>query len=132
MDNHPQLNSAYGLNVKIHNEQISENRYVLSKIVDCIKFCGAFELALRGHDESADSNNPGVFKVLPNFSAKLEASLRDYIFCWLFNNAVSTTELFSIDRIGDREMVFGEIKPKIHYRLPDIRIRFREKSKSVN
>ncbi|KAJ4436522.1 hypothetical protein ANN_16553 [Periplaneta americana] len=38
---------------------------------------------------------------------------------WLFNNAVSTT---SVDGIGDGEMVFDEMKPKIRHRLPDIRL----------
>jgi hypothetical protein len=33
----------------------------LSEIIDCIKFCGAFELALRGHDETENSGNPGIF-----------------------------------------------------------------------
>ncbi|KAJ4449460.1 hypothetical protein ANN_00859 [Periplaneta americana] len=28
---------------------------------------------------------------------------------WLFNDAVSTTRLFSVDEIGDSEMIFGEI-----------------------
>ncbi|KAJ4440322.1 hypothetical protein ANN_08461 [Periplaneta americana] len=51
VDIQQQLNSAYDLSINIHNEQILENRYVLSKIiVDCIKFCCAFQLALRGHD----------------------------------------------------------------------------------
>ncbi|KAJ4432033.1 hypothetical protein ANN_20647 [Periplaneta americana] len=27
---------------------------------------------------------------------------------WLFNDAVSTTRLFSVDEIGDSEMIFGE------------------------
>ena len=29
-------------------------------LIDCIKFCGEFELALRGHDESPDSNNSEI------------------------------------------------------------------------
>ncbi|KAJ4435166.1 hypothetical protein ANN_23742 [Periplaneta americana] len=30
---------------------------------------------------------------------------------WLFNDAVSTTRLFSVDEIGDSEMRFGEMRP---------------------
>ena len=26
----------------------------------CVKFCGAFELALRGYNETASSGNPGI------------------------------------------------------------------------
>ncbi|CAH1976546.1 unnamed protein product [Acanthoscelides obtectus] len=29
-----------------------------------IRFCGAFELALRGHDEKENSENRGIFKEL--------------------------------------------------------------------
>ena len=36
----------------------------MSKIINCIKFCGKFELPLRGHDESTSSKNPGVFRGL--------------------------------------------------------------------
>ncbi|KAJ4434837.1 hypothetical protein ANN_23408 [Periplaneta americana] len=32
---------------------------------------------------------------------------------YLFNDAVSTTRLFSVDEIGDSEMVFGEMRPRI-------------------
>ncbi|KAJ4440218.1 hypothetical protein ANN_08357 [Periplaneta americana] len=41
---------------------------------------------------------------------------------WLFNDAVSTTRLFSIDEIGDGEMVFGEMRPRIRHRLHGIRL----------
>ncbi|KAJ4445043.1 hypothetical protein ANN_06842 [Periplaneta americana] len=37
---------------------------------------------------------------------------------WLFNDAVSTT----IDEIGDSEMVFGEMRPRIRHRLPGIHL----------
>ncbi|XP_072377882.1 zinc finger MYM-type protein 1-like [Diabrotica undecimpunctata] len=74
-----QLNSAYRLNISKHNEQIKNNRYVLSKIINCVKFCGAFELALRGHDERKDSINPGIFRGLINFSAELDLALKDHL-----------------------------------------------------
>ncbi|KAJ4425795.1 hypothetical protein ANN_27420 [Periplaneta americana] len=40
---------------------------------------------------------------------------------WIFNHVVSATQLFSFFEIGDSEMVFGEMRPSIRYRLPDIR-----------
>ncbi|CAG9771417.1 unnamed protein product [Ceutorhynchus assimilis] len=72
-------NHAYRLSIEKHNEQVKNNRYVLSKIINCIKFCGAFELALRGHDEQKDSLNPGIFRGLINFSAELDLALRDHL-----------------------------------------------------
>lgn len=74
-----QLNSAYRSSIQKHNDQVKKNRYVLSKIINCIKFCGAFELALRGHDEQEDSVNPGIFRGLINFSAELDLALRDHL-----------------------------------------------------
>ncbi|KAJ4431710.1 hypothetical protein ANN_20312 [Periplaneta americana] len=43
-------------------------------------------------------------------------------FLRLFNDAVSTTRLFSIEEIGDSEMIFGEMRPRIRHRLPGIHI----------
>lgn len=59
-----QLSNAYRLSIQKHNETVANNRYILSKIIDCIKFCSAFKLALRGHNEKLDSENPGIFRGL--------------------------------------------------------------------
>lgn len=40
----------------------------------------------------------------------------------LINDALSTTGFFSVDEVVDNEMVFGEMRLRIHYRLPDIRL----------
>jgi len=74
-----QLDSAYKLSVARHNEQVRKNREALSKIIDCIKFCGKFELPLRGHDESTDSENPGVFRGLVEFSCSLDSSFETHL-----------------------------------------------------
>lgn len=68
------LYSAYKQNIRRHNERVTNNRYVLSKLIDCINFCGAFELALRGHREDEQSSNPGIFRGLVNFSAELNVA----------------------------------------------------------
>lgn len=65
------------MSIEKHNEQVKNNKHVLSKIINCIKFCGSFELALRGHDEG--SLNPGIFKGLINFSAELDLALREHL-----------------------------------------------------
>ena len=74
-----QLNSAYRENVEKHNDQVKQNRYILSKLIDGIKFCGVFELALRGHDETHDSSNPGIFRGLINLMAELDTTLKSHI-----------------------------------------------------
>ena len=44
-----QLDEGYRFAVRKHNEEVDMDRHILSNITDCVKFCGAFELALRGH-----------------------------------------------------------------------------------
>ncbi|KAJ8025702.1 Zinc finger MYM-type protein 1 [Holothuria leucospilota] len=74
-----QLSAAYRTSIQRHNLEVEKNRHVLSKIIDCIKFCAAFELALRGHDETDDSENPGVFLGLVNFTRSLDSVLSKHL-----------------------------------------------------
>lgn len=74
-----QLSNAYRLSIQKHNETVANNRYILSKIINCIKFCGAFELALRAHDENSDFENPEILRGLINFSAELDTTLKLHI-----------------------------------------------------
>ena len=39
-----QLSSCYQKSIVEHIEQVNKNRYVLNLIINCIHFCGAFEL----------------------------------------------------------------------------------------
>src|SRR5215469_2661102 len=73
------LESQYRNKIKKHNENVKDNRYILNIIINCIKFCGSFELALRGHNENESSTNPGVFRGLINFTAELDNSLRAHL-----------------------------------------------------
>nr|CAI5831313.1 unnamed protein product [Callosobruchus analis]CAI5832160.1 unnamed protein product [Callosobruchus analis] len=45
----------------------------------CIKLCEAFQLALRAHDETSTSNNPGIYIGLLNFTAEIDTLLAIYI-----------------------------------------------------
>ncbi|XP_044749776.1 zinc finger MYM-type protein 1-like [Coccinella septempunctata] len=63
----------------MHNEKVASNRFLVSKIVEAIKFCGTFELALRGHDESENSENPGIFQGLINYTAEIDKTLKDHL-----------------------------------------------------
>ncbi|KAM4567259.1 zinc finger MYM-type protein 1-like isoform 2-T3 [Odontesthes bonariensis] len=74
-----QLDDGNRLAVRKHNEEVTKNRHVLSKIIDCVKFCGAFELALRGHDETDSSENPGIFQGLVDFVASLDNLLEEHL-----------------------------------------------------
>lgn len=67
------------LGIELHNEKVSNNRYILNVIINCIRFCGTFELALRGHDEKDTSLNPGIFRGLISFSAELDSTLKVHL-----------------------------------------------------
>jgi hypothetical protein len=51
----------------------------LNVIINCIRFCGAFELALRGHDKKDTSLNSGIFRGLISFSAELDSALKVHL-----------------------------------------------------
>ena len=51
----------------------------MSKIINCIKFCGKFELPLRGHDESTSSKNPGVFRGLLDLVCENDLNLQTHL-----------------------------------------------------
>ncbi|KAJ4425351.1 hypothetical protein ANN_27966, partial [Periplaneta americana] len=66
-----------------------------------------------------------VYRERPNNLEDLEHRIMEVVqdipkACWLFNDAVSTATLFSVDEIGDSEMVFGEMRPRIRHSSPGI------------
>uniref|UniRef100_A0A1A8LWI8 Si:ch211-240b21.2 n=1 Tax=Nothobranchius pienaari TaxID=704102 RepID=A0A1A8LWI8_9TELE len=67
-----ELDSSYRLAVRSHNEEVGRNQHLLNRIIDCVKFCGVFELALRGKDESKGSKNAGIFRGLLDLVASLD------------------------------------------------------------
>ena len=73
-----QLDSAYRRGIEQHNRQTEENRYVLGRIITCIKLCGKCEIALRGHDESAGSLNPGIFRCIFETMCEGDSRLRSH------------------------------------------------------
>src|SRR6201990_1711383 len=74
-----QLDNAYKLSIAQQNEEIRKNRDALSKIINCIKFCGKYELTLIGHDETQASENSGVFRGLVDFTCQLDSSFKAHL-----------------------------------------------------
>lgn len=72
-----QIDAGYKLGIKRHNEQVSKNRDILEKILNRVKFCGNYELPLRGHDEKITSKNHVVFRGLIDLCSNLDPNLRD-------------------------------------------------------
>ena len=74
-----QLSKAYRDSLIQHNLEVERSLHILSSIIDCIKFCGVFELVLRGHDEHRTSDNAGVFLGLVNIAATLDSVLSQHL-----------------------------------------------------
>lgn len=55
------LNSILRQNVMNNNVHIANNKYMLKRIIDCIKLCGKLGLGLRGQEEEMDSQNRRIF-----------------------------------------------------------------------
>uniref|UniRef100_H2ZT00 DUF4371 domain-containing protein n=1 Tax=Latimeria chalumnae TaxID=7897 RepID=H2ZT00_LATCH len=74
-----QLDESYRVGIRKHNEEVDKNRYILSKLIDCVHFCGAFELALRGHNETESSLNPGVFRGLVDLVSSIDSAMEKHV-----------------------------------------------------
>jgi hypothetical protein len=74
-----QLDEGYRLAVLRHNDEVSKNRHILNRLIQCVKFCGIFELALRGRDETEGSANPGIFRGLVDFVAQLDEVFDEHL-----------------------------------------------------
>ena len=95
-----EMHSEYRLSMVKHNERVAKNRDVLSKIIDCLKFCRKFELPWRGHDESAESENSVIFLGLVNFSCSLDASLDAHLrSTFVFEDTLKTIQNELLDSI---------------------------------
>ena len=70
------LSEAFKKHIEEHNKEVKKNRKVLSIILDIILLCGHQDLSLRGHDESNDSVNPGVFRSLLDFASTLDEDMQ--------------------------------------------------------
>lgn len=74
-----QLNDQYRINQSKKNNEVDRIRRVVSKIIDTIIFCGAHELGLRGHDESEDSLNKGIFIDMLTMKAETDPELKEHL-----------------------------------------------------
>ncbi|KAJ4442449.1 hypothetical protein ANN_04035 [Periplaneta americana] len=67
-------------NIQTQLDSIRLSNFTMMKLPrtdKCVRFCGAFELALRGHEDGNSSLNANIFLGLINFSSELDALLRN-------------------------------------------------------
>lgn len=73
------LDAQKNATVSRHNEQVSENRKVLERLIDAVCFLGSQELAFRGNDEREESENKGNYVELLNLIAKYDTKLENHL-----------------------------------------------------
>ena len=106
------LSQAYKDSVERHNAQVRKNRETISKIINCLEFCGFHELSLRGHDESEGSSNQGIFMGLLNYTSEIDFLLKSHLESNSFFKGTSKTiqnELLQYMLEVSREHIFQEM-----------------------
>lgn len=73
-----QLNHAFHEAKVSYNKKVEENRYILSKIIGYIQFCGAFEHASRCHNESSVRKSWSVLGLI-DFVATLDSAVKKHL-----------------------------------------------------
>jgi hypothetical protein len=66
VDVRSQIDEGHRIAVACHNELVHKNVHNLSRIIDCLIFCGRHKVSLQGHDGSEKSLNREVFLDLLN------------------------------------------------------------------
>ena len=67
------ISEAAKLSKQLHNKEVDENRKYLNHLIDAVLYLGKQGLALRGHDESAESLNKGNYRELLGCFAKIDS-----------------------------------------------------------
>ncbi|KAF2891388.1 hypothetical protein ILUMI_14785 [Ignelater luminosus] len=55
------ISEQYKINIENYNKKVTANRYIISKLIDVVRFLSKQELAFRGHRKSTESNNRGNY-----------------------------------------------------------------------
>ena len=108
-----QLDSLVLANRSKKNKQVAANRNNLTKIADAIAWCGTHEIALRGHDETQDSLNRGIFLDLLSRDARSDSELSKHLedsTVAKYTSATSQNELLDSMYEVYRDQLLDEVK----------------------
>lgn len=106
------ISKAYQDEIEKHNEKVNENRYVLKCLIDATCFSARQEIAFRGHNEKADSDNKGNYVELLNLLAIRDEKLAFHLKnSTVFIGTSKTIQNELIECIGT--VVRNEIKDEI-------------------
>lgn len=72
------MNSDYKVGIQRHNQEIDKNRYILDKIINCIQFCGKYNIPLKSHDKNINLIIKSIFLAVVELYKDLDISLRSH------------------------------------------------------
>ena len=106
---------------RLGEQTLRSNRHYIKTIAEIILLCARQEIALRGHIESAQSQNPGNFKAILDLVAKHDESFHQS-YEGAARNAVYTSpeiqnQLALIMGNMVREIICSDIRDAIYYSL---------------
>ncbi|XP_063289993.1 zinc finger MYM-type protein 1-like [Pelobates fuscus] len=108
-----QVNRTFLISIRKHNEEVDRNRHILSKLIDCIRFCGTFELSLCGTKKSEWSSNNGVYLELVDFVASIDTAMEQHLkTSAVFKGIFKTIQNELLDCMFDviRQVILQELK----------------------
>lgn len=75
------IDSAIKISLQRHNKEVSRNRHILGRVIDCLKFCGIHELSLRDplDIETKSFNHSGYFLDLLSMIGNLDSTLEGHL-----------------------------------------------------
>lgn len=73
------LSQAFKNEVQKFNENVKKNRHILSRLIDAVCYLGLQELAFRGHNEKADSDNKGNYIELLHLLSQQDEKLQHHL-----------------------------------------------------
>lgn len=92
------------------NQKVAENRAIVSVVIEVLLFAARQNIAIRGHDETLQSQNKGNFLELINVISKYHPTLKLHL-DKIQNNFNITQKLHT-----DYKQLFCPIKVKIQFK----------------
>ncbi|XP_065224105.1 zinc finger MYM-type protein 1-like [Planococcus citri] len=106
------ISKPYHDEIAKHNKEVTENRYILKCLIDVTCHLAQQEIAFRGHDEKADSQNKGNYVELLNLLALRDDKLAHHLEnSTVFTGTSKTIQNELIECIS--KVVVDEIKSEI-------------------
>ena len=102
---------------RLGEQALQSNRHYIKTIAEIILLCAHQEIALRGHEESALSQNPGNFRAILDLVARHDTFPQSYEGASRNASPEIQNELATIMNNMVREIICTDIRDVVHFSL---------------